>query len=107
MADSPEMDEQRAVAAFLDENGMHADPAYRLLDLSAEVGEMAADAAKSSQYGENPESLSVPADELGDALFALLAVADELDIDAGEALDTALAKYEQRVSETGDAGSGA
>ncbi|NHX35678.1 MULTISPECIES: MazG nucleotide pyrophosphohydrolase domain-containing protein [Halolamina] len=98
---------QQQVANFLDENEMHAPPAYRLLDLAAEVGEVAADTAKSSEYGDSPGSLSVPTDELGDALFALLALADELDVDAGDALETSLSKYGSRSEEAGDAGSGA
>jgi len=97
---------QQQVADFLDDNEMHAPPAYRMLDLAAEVGEVAADAAKSSEYGHSPESLSVPEDELGDALFALLALAAELDIDAGDALETSLRKYENRIATDGDAGSG-
>jgi NTP pyrophosphatase (non-canonical NTP hydrolase) len=105
MADTPSMATQRAVAAFLDEHNLHAEPAYRLLDLAAEVGEMAADATKSSEYGDAPGQLAVPEDELGDALFALLAVADELDIDAGAALTTSLSKYEDRIETTGAAGS--
>lgn len=55
--------------------------------------------------GEDPEALDVKRDEIGDALFSLLAVADELDVDAGEALDDALAKYRRRVRETGNASS--
>ena len=98
---------QQQVAQFLDENGMRAPPAYRLLDLAAEVGEVAADAAKSSEYGDAPDALTVPEDELGDALFALLALAEESDIDAGAALATSLSKYEGRIDNTGDAGSGA
>ena len=45
-------------------------------------------------------------DEVGDALFSLLAIADSLDIDAGDALDEALEKYEARIDETGSASSG-
>jgi NTP pyrophosphatase (non-canonical NTP hydrolase) len=107
MVDDPSMPEQREVARFVEENGMTAPPAYRLLDLAAEVGEVAADAAKSSEYGDDPDSLSVPEDELGDALFALLALAEELDTDAGDALETSLSKYEARIDADGDAGSGA
>lgn len=105
MADDQSMAEQRAVSEFLAEYDLHAPPAYRALDLTAEVGEVAADAAKSSNYGETPETLAVSEDELGDALFSLLALMTELDVDAGEALSTSMAKYEQRVAETGDAGS--
>ncbi len=99
------MDEQARVARFIDEHDLSCPPAYRLLDLSAEVGELAADATDSSDYGANPDALSVNEDELGDTLFALLALCEELDVDAGEALDTAVEKYERRLSRRGDAGS--
>lgn len=99
------MDEQARVARFIDEHDLSCPPAYRLLDLSAEVGELAADATDSSDYGANPDALSVNEDELGDTLFALLALCEELDVDAGEALDTSVEKYERRLSRRGDAGS--
>lgn len=99
-------EQQDRVAAFLETHDLHAPPAYRLLDLSAEVGELAADAAKSSGYGADPDALAVSEDELGDALFSLLALAAELDVDAGDALETSLAKYEARLAASGSAGSG-
>lgn len=97
---------QRQVAAFLDEADLHAPPAYRLIDLTAEVGEVAADAAKSSGYGADPAALSVSRDELGDVLFAALALAEELDVDAEDALAESIAKYEARLDADGIAGSG-
>jgi len=100
------MKAQREVADFLAEHEMDADPAYRILDLVSEVGELAKDANDSTDYGATPEKLDVKSDELGDALFALLSVAESLDVDAEEALDEALAKYEARIEETGDPGSG-
>lgn len=100
------MDAQDRVAAFVETHDMDADPAYRVLNLAAEVGEIAADAAKSSEYGAAPDDLSVSEDELGDALFSLLATAEAVGIDAGDALDGSLAKYERRLDESGDAGSG-
>jgi NTP pyrophosphatase (non-canonical NTP hydrolase) len=104
-ADDDPVPAQRTVARFLDRRDLHAPPAYRLLDLTAEVGELAADATKTSEYGAAPEALDVNEDELGDALFSLLALAEELEIDAGDALETSLAKYEARLEATGDAGS--
>lgn len=98
-------EDQQRVAAFLDETGLHSQPAYRLLDLTAEIGEIAADAAKSSDYGADPEALSVSRDELGDALFSLLALAEELDMDADVALAEALDKYESRIDTDGTPGS--
>ena len=67
---------------------------------------MAADAAKSAEYGASPDQLAVSEDEIGDALFSLLATANALDVDAGAALETAMDKYERRLTETGHAGSG-
>ncbi|WP_135853500.1 MazG nucleotide pyrophosphohydrolase domain-containing protein [Halorussus salinus] len=100
------MKAQQNVAEFLAEHDMDADPAYRILDLASEVGELAKDANDSTDYGANPERLDVNPDELGDALFALLSVAESLDVDAEEALNEALVKYEARIEETGDPGSG-
>lgn len=94
------MDAQETVADFLDAHDLHTDPAYRLLDLTAEVGELAADATASTDYGVSPERLDLSRDELGDALFALLALAEETDTDAEAALAESLAKYERRM--TGD-----
>ncbi|MGA9400547.1 MAG: MazG nucleotide pyrophosphohydrolase domain-containing protein [Haladaptatus sp.] len=44
-------------------------------------------------------------DEIGDALFSLLAMANALDVDAGDALDEALEKYRDRIHESGSASS--
>lgn len=99
------MDEQRRVARFVDENDLTCPPAYRLLDLAAEVGELAADANDATGYGTDAEAFTVKRDELGDALFALLALCDDLDVDAAAALDESLAKYERRLADRGDAAS--
>jgi NTP pyrophosphatase (non-canonical NTP hydrolase) len=99
------MDDQARVAAFLDEHDLETDPAYHALDLAAEVGEIAADVNDSTDYGANPDAATVPRDELGDALFALLATCESLDVDASAALSESLEKYERRIAETGDVGS--
>jgi NTP pyrophosphatase (non-canonical NTP hydrolase) len=100
------MDAQETVADFLAEHDLHTDPAYRLLDLTAEVGELAADATASTDYGACPGETDLSRDELGDALFALLALAEETDTDAGSALAESLAKYERRIDAEGSPGSG-
>jgi NTP pyrophosphatase (non-canonical NTP hydrolase) len=99
------MKEQQTVAEFVEEHELQSKPAFRILDLAAEVGEIAADATKSTTWGSTPDELDVKTDEVGDALFSLLAVAESLDIDAGEALDESLDKYQSRLSETGSASS--
>jgi NTP pyrophosphatase (non-canonical NTP hydrolase) len=101
------MDEQARVAAFLATHDLDATPAYRLLDLVSEVGELSKDAVEATDYGSDPDAVAVAEDEIGDALFALLALSESLGIDAGEALETALSKYERRLREGDDPGSGA
>ena len=98
-------DAQARVAAFLDANDLHAPPANRALDLASEVGEVAKEVNVSTEYGAGAGA-TVAADELGDALFALLALCEETDTDAEAALATAIEKYERRLDASGDAGSG-
>jgi len=80
------MKEQRKVADFAEEHELQGEIAHRILNLEAEVGEIAADATKSTDWGVSPENLEVKSDEIGDALFSLLLVAESLEVDAGEAL---------------------
>ncbi len=100
------MDEQRKVAAFVRDHDLEVPPAYRLLDLVSEVGEVAKDATESTDYGESPADLEIRPDEIGDVLFALLALADAVEIDASDALDDALEKYDERIAESDTASSG-
>ena len=89
----------------MDENEMEGTVEFRIMDLVSEVGEVVKDATKSADYGVNREDLDVKKDEIGDVLFSLLAVCNELDIDADSALQTSLDKYEDRIDEKGDPGS--
>ena len=100
------MDAQARVASFVDEHDLDAPTAYRLLDAVSELGEVAKEVCTSTEYGDDPSAVDVSDDELGDALFALLAVCDVLEVDAEAALETSLAKYEERLVESGGAGSG-
>ena len=96
------MKEQQKVAEFVDDHELQGDPVFHILDLAAEVGEIAADATKSTSWGTSPEALEIKSDEIGDALFSLLVVAESLEIDTEDALDEALEKYRTRISKTGD-----
>ena len=100
------MDAQARVASFVDEQDLDAPAAYRLLDAVSELGEVAKEVCTSTEYGDDPSAVDVSADELGDALFALLAVCDVLEVDAEAALEASLAKYEERLVASGGVGSG-
>jgi len=99
------MDAQDRVAAFVAEKDLEAPPAYRLLDLASELGELGKEINESTDYGTDPDAVAVAEDEVGDALFALLALAEAVDVEADAALETALAKYEDRIERKGSAGS--
>ena len=99
-------DHQDRVAEFVATHDLDAPPAYRLLDAASELGELAKEVNESTDYGSNPEAVDIAADELGDTLFALLALADATDTDAEGALETAIEKYENRLAERDTAASG-
>ncbi|WP_049929182.1 MazG nucleotide pyrophosphohydrolase domain-containing protein [Halopiger goleimassiliensis] len=100
-------DAQQRVADFVARHDLETPPAYRVLDLASEVGELAKDANESTDYGTTPEDIAINADEIGDVLFAVLALADALEIDAADALEESLEKYEQRLENGGTPGSNA
>ncbi|MFC6726066.1 MazG-like family protein [Halobium palmae] len=101
------MDAQTRVREFCEEHDVEGRPEFQLLDLASEVGELAKDACESTDWGASPDEIDVADDEFGDVLFSLVTVAESLDVDLDDALDEALAKYERRIDETGDASSGA
>ena len=100
------MDPHDAVATFIEEHDLRADPEYRILDLVSEIGEVAKNVNTSTSYGEDPDTMRIQQDELGDILFATYALAHETGIDPGTALAESLDKYRNRMGSDGDPGSG-
>lgn len=97
---------QGQVAAFARRHGLLHDPATHALDLVSEIGEVAKEMLLATDYGRRaPQAQAQVADELGDALYSLLALAESWGVDVGSALSTALEKYEGRLTERGEAGS--
>jgi NTP pyrophosphatase (non-canonical NTP hydrolase) len=100
-------DWQNQVAAFMRRHRLNHDPATHVLDLVSEVGELAKELLVATDYGRRPSQFGRDlAEELGDALYSLLALAEVCDVDADEALHGALRKYERRLAERDEAGSG-
>lgn len=99
---------QELVARFVAENDLEAGAQARLLDLQAEVGELAKEWLKASDYGREEFAAEDGwAAEMGDTFFALLALAEASGVDLEAALRLALKKYARRLVEKGEAGSGA
>ncbi|HEX2913383.1 MAG TPA: MazG nucleotide pyrophosphohydrolase domain-containing protein [Chloroflexia bacterium] len=97
---------QRKVAAFVSKNGLEIEVPYRLLDLTSELGELAKEALKGSNYGQEsfqptPEWF----DELADVFFSLVCVANSTGLNLEEGLEMALSKYQERLVRKGSAGS--
>lgn len=91
---------------FLAQHGLSHAPKIHTLDLVSEVGEIAKALLEASDYGESPcQSTLALEEELGDAFFSLIALAESLDVDLETALEKALAKYESRLTEKGHTGS--
>lgn len=96
---------QRAVDAFTAAHALDVPLDARLLDLAAEVGELAKERLKGTDYGRGDGLARGWADELGDALFVLACLANATNVDKETALRAALAKYERRIAARGRAGS--
>jgi len=100
------IDSQRDVRRFVVRHGLRYDAATHTLDLVSEVGELAKLVLQATDYGQRGLDDDVPfSTELGDVFYSLLALAVALDVDAGDALDAALQKYESRLREHGGPGS--
>jgi NTP pyrophosphatase (non-canonical NTP hydrolase) len=98
---------QVRVREFLVQHDLSHAPQTHALDLAAEVGEVAKALLESGDYGRSPvrpnEALK---EELGDAFFSLVALAESLGIDLRTALHSTLEKYEARLASTGHTRSG-
>ena len=100
---------QNKVKEFNAQRNAHIEPMNvyaRLLDINSEMGELAKEYLKHSNYGAGEFVLEDEFKlELGDVLYSLLSLADELNIDAEECLDKAIAKYQKRLNKAQTMGS--
>lgn len=96
---------QKAVDKFCELHSLKTTPEHRLIDLVSEVGEVAKEILKMSDYGKKPVKKSREIEEeLGDAAFSLAALANNFDVDLETALKKAMEKYSTRLKK-GSAGS--
>ena len=83
-------------------------PIYaRLLDIESELGELSKEYLKGSSYGtkifEMTDSFK---EEFGDVVYAILSLADEMNLNTEECLDVSLEKMKTRMEKTDTLGSG-
>ena len=97
---------QQRVAAFMRRHNLQHDPATHALDLVSEVGEVAKEVLLATDYGRRPPQFRPELEEeLGDALYSLLALAETCGVDTDDALGAVLEKYQRRIEERGGLGS--
>ncbi|MBU1204604.1 MAG: nucleotide pyrophosphohydrolase [Nanoarchaeota archaeon] len=96
---------QEKIKKFCKENNMESSVEHRVLDTMSELGEVAKEILKMSNYGRKPiEYRKELKSELGDVLYSLITIANTFDIDLEDALRQVLEKYEKRLKK-GSAGS--
>ena len=99
--------EQQLVARFSAASGMNSPVEARLLDLLSELGEVAKEYLRATDYGrvpfQHPRSWE---EEMGDVYYSLLTLANASGVDLGRALERVLRKYEHRMMRNGNPGSG-
>lgn len=97
---------QIRVAKMVKEFNLQTSPEMRFIDLSSEIGELGKEILKGSDYGKkiykNTEELD---SEMGDVLFSLTCIANELGVSLEKALLKIMKKYRKRFEEKGDIGS--
>ena len=100
---------QNKVKEFNEKENCHGEPMpvyARLLDLQSEMGELAKEYLKNSDYGAKEcvigEDFSM---EFGDVLYCMLSLANEANIDAEKCLDMAIQKYQRRIGKKQTMGS--
>lgn len=100
---------QNKVKIFNDKNGYSSRPMSvfaRLLDTQSEMGELAKEYLKGSDYGTGDFNLTDDfMMEYGDVLYCFLSLANELDINAEKCLDMAIEKYQSRIDKKNSMGS--
>ena len=91
-------DIQKKVKLFCEKNELNSPIEHRVLDTMSELGEVAKEILKMSNYGKHPvkynNNLKM---ELGDVLFSIITIANVFEIDLDEALNKVLEKYEKRM----------
>ena len=96
---------QEKIKKFCKKNNMESPAEHRVLDTMSELGEVAKEILKMSNYGRKPiEYREELKSELGDVLYSLITIANTFDIDLEDALHQVLEKYKKRLKK-GSAGS--
>ena len=91
---------------FVARHHLETQPAFSLLDIMSELGEVAKELLKATDYGRQPGSADAERmrEEIGDLMFAVAYLSTLYDVDPEAAMWDSVRKFERRL-ERGGAGS--
>jgi len=93
---------QQIVSEFISKYSLQTSEHIRYIDLVSEIGELGKEILASTSYGKNTYTqTSSSTEELGDCIFSLLALCYEMNVNAEDVLQSAIAKYETRFQQKG------
>lgn len=93
---------QDDVKEFTKKHNLQHKPEVHTLDLMSEIGEVAKEILKATDYGKKEfKSREELKSELGDAFYSLLTVANACNVDLEQALKLVLEKYKKRLQKGG------
>lgn len=99
---------QKTVAAFIQKYNLQSTAEVRYIDLVSEIGELGKEILTATKYGkreyEKTQLISATIEEVGDCIFSLLALCQEMGVSAEDALNVALDKYACRFAASGSIG---
>lgn len=79
----------------------------RILDIQSELGELSKEYLKSTNYGTKEFVLTEDFElEYADVLYSIISLGQEMGIDIEKSVDKVLAKYQKRIDEKKNMGSG-
>ncbi len=89
---------QEKIKIFCKEYNLDSPVEHRILDTMSELGEVAKEILKMSDYSRKPlKYRDELKSELGDLFYSIITIANSFDIDLEEALNMALEKYKKRL----------
>lgn len=93
---------QNKIREFSKEYNLDSAPEYKILDTVSELGEVAKEMLKMTNYGKKETKFNDEIkSELGDLLYSVTTIANSLNVDLEKAINMVLAKYEKRLKRGG------
>jgi NTP pyrophosphatase (non-canonical NTP hydrolase) len=97
---------QSEIKLFCEKHKLETTIEIRMMDLSSEIGELSKEIIKSTNYGKEKFKITENTEkEIGDVLFSLITIANDLDINLESALNKVITKYSNRLNKGNTIGS--